>query len=149
MDKKDREPGDFALDPLNLCKVRPYLRGRADPLTCGAATASSTLVFFCRCDSSISQMLAVNVSQMLPVYFIYWRVLRVVRSPVFAVLTAKFLASTGSVSSVEPPGCEQVRKSAVQSSQRHVNTREISTVLSRSSLLAVFALSNTDILSAF
>lgn len=22
MDKKDREPGDFALDPLNLCKVR-------------------------------------------------------------------------------------------------------------------------------
>lgn len=21
MDKKDREPGDFALDPLNLCKV--------------------------------------------------------------------------------------------------------------------------------
>lgn len=22
MDKKDREPGDFALDPLNLCKVK-------------------------------------------------------------------------------------------------------------------------------
>lgn len=21
MDKKDREPGDFSLDPLNLCKV--------------------------------------------------------------------------------------------------------------------------------
>lgn len=25
MDKKDREPGDFALDPLNLCKVRKGL----------------------------------------------------------------------------------------------------------------------------
>lgn len=26
MDKKDREPGDFALDPVGLCKVRPTTR---------------------------------------------------------------------------------------------------------------------------
>lgn len=35
MDKKDREPGDFALDPVGLCKVRPTSRLCKPPVVTG------------------------------------------------------------------------------------------------------------------
>lgn len=39
MDKKDREPGDFSLDPLNLCKVRRAAK-------CFFLCFSGVLIFF-------------------------------------------------------------------------------------------------------
>ena len=45
MDKKDREPGDFALDPLNLCKVRKIVqsswRTRKPPDPCYSRSSST------------------------------------------------------------------------------------------------------------